>query len=384
MKRRLVITTEIIAPYRIPVFNALARQPEIDLHVIFLAETDPTTRNWKIYTDEIHFSYQVLPHWRRRAVGYNVLLNRAVTSALRSAKPDVIVCGGYGYLANWQALYWARRRNLPVFLWSESNLQDERRGTRLVEALKNRFVEACSGCVVPGKSAAAYMASFGVPRERIVVAPNAVDNDFFSLQAAAARSRAGELRQQFALPERYFLYVGRLIASKGVFDLLNAYGSLPADLRAKVALLFVGDGKEQAKLEERAAIIHPGSIRFLGFAQREQLAIYYALAEALVFPTHTDPWGLVVNEAMACALPIIATDVAGCTTDLVQDGVNGYVVPSQEADKLATALFYMAGNAQLRSQMAQCSARLIQSYSPELCAAGLGLTVGFADRVSRK
>ena len=73
MKRRLVITTEIISPYRIPVFNALAEHPDVDLHVIFLAETDPSMRRWKIYKDEIRFSYEVLPHWRRRVAGYNLL-----------------------------------------------------------------------------------------------------------------------------------------------------------------------------------------------------------------------------------------------------------------------------------------------------------------------
>src|SRR5271170_6796084 len=104
MKRRLVITTEIISPYRIPVFSVLAEHPDVDLHVIFLAETDPSMRRWKIYKDEIRFSYEVLPHWRRRVAGYNVLLNRGVVPALERAQPDVIVCGGYGYLASWHVL----------------------------------------------------------------------------------------------------------------------------------------------------------------------------------------------------------------------------------------------------------------------------------------
>ena len=67
MKRRLVILSEIIAPYRIPVFNALARDGRIDLHVIFLAENDPKLRDWVVYKDEIRFSYQVLPSWRQRS-----------------------------------------------------------------------------------------------------------------------------------------------------------------------------------------------------------------------------------------------------------------------------------------------------------------------------
>ena len=73
MSRRVVIITEIIAPYRIPVFNALAQHDGIDLHVIFLAENDRTQRQWLVYKDEIRFSYQVLPSWRRR-VGRHSLL----------------------------------------------------------------------------------------------------------------------------------------------------------------------------------------------------------------------------------------------------------------------------------------------------------------------
>jgi glycosyltransferase involved in cell wall biosynthesis len=370
MKRRLVITTEIISPYRIPVFNVLAEHPEVDLHVIFLAETDPSMRRWKIYKEEIRFSYEVLPHWRRRLAGYNVLLNRGVAPALERAQPDVIVCGGYGYLASWQVLGWARRGKRPVFLWSESNQQDQRRGMSHVEMLKRRFIGECSGFVVPGKSAAAYIATFGVPPERIFVAPNAVDNPFFAREALAARSRAAEMRRQLGLPERYFLCVGRLVFSKGVFDLLDAYSQLAPDLRAGTELLFVGDGLEQTELEARAAAIHPGVVRFAGFAHREQLAVYYALAEALVFPTHTDPWGLVVNEAMACGIPIVATDAGGCVVDLVQDGWNGYVVPKNAHEKLAGALTKVARSPDLSAAMGARSAQRIEQYSPHACAAG--------------
>ena len=74
MSWRLVILSEIIAPYRIPVFNALAGRGDIDLHVIFLAESDPELRDWLVYKDEIRFSYQVLPSWRQRFAGHGLLL----------------------------------------------------------------------------------------------------------------------------------------------------------------------------------------------------------------------------------------------------------------------------------------------------------------------
>jgi glycosyltransferase involved in cell wall biosynthesis len=384
MKRRLVITTEIISPYRIPVFNVLAEHPDVDLHVMFLAETDSSMRRWKVYKDEIRFSYEVLPHWRRRVAGYNLLLNRGVASALERAHPDVIVCGGYGYLASWQVLDWARRCKRPVFLWSESNQQDQRRGMPHVEMLKRRFITACTGFVVPGKSAAAYVETFGVPRARIFVAPNAVDNAFFSRQASAVRSRAAEMRRQFGLPEHYFLYVGRLISSKGVFDLMEAYSLLAPELRTRSELLFVGDGVEQPELEAQAAAIHPGKVRFAGFAHREQLAVYYPLADALVFPTHTDPWGLVVNEAMACGIPIVATDAGGCVVDLVQDGWNGYVVPRRAPDKLAETLAKVVSSPDLNVVMGARSAERIQQNSPQACAAGFVAAMEAAAAHSRR
>src|SRR5258706_3300786 len=94
MTRRVVIMTEIISPYRIPVFNALAQTPGVDLHVIFLAETDATMWQWKVYKEDIRFSYEVLTHWRWRGRGFNVLLNLGVTAALAKAEPHVVVLGG--------------------------------------------------------------------------------------------------------------------------------------------------------------------------------------------------------------------------------------------------------------------------------------------------
>lgn len=119
MRRRLVILTEIISPYRIPLFNALAQLAEVDLHVIFLAETDPTLRQWQVYREEIRFSHQILPSWRKRVGRFNVLLNRGVSRALATAAPEVILCGGYSYLASWQCLIWARAQKVPFFVVGE-------------------------------------------------------------------------------------------------------------------------------------------------------------------------------------------------------------------------------------------------------------------------
>jgi 1,2-diacylglycerol 3-alpha-glucosyltransferase len=370
-KHRIVVLTEIIAPYRIPVFNVLACDAGIDLHVIFLAETDTSLRQWRVYKEEIEFPYEVLRSRRWKLGKRNVLLNRGVGAALKAAAPNSIVCGGYNYLASWEALLWARREDVPFLLWSESNGQDERGGHAAIEFLKREFLKRCAGFVVPGKSASAYLQSLGVAGNKIFTAPDAVDNDFFARSAAAARHQERTLRTKLGLPPRYILYVGRLVREKGVFDLLDAYAQSDAGIRAEVALVYAGDGVARAELKARAREIAPGSVIFPGFEQRESLAQLYGLAEALVLPTHSDPWGLVVNEAMACGLPIIVTSVAGCAADLVEDGWNGYVVPPRSPERLSAALDTLLRDPKGNISMRRRSAERIENYSPEACARGL-------------
>ena len=373
---RVALLTEIISPYRIPVFSALSRLEGIELHVIFLAETDPTQRDWLVYKDEIEFSYEVLPAWRWRWGRSHILANRGMWSALQRFRPDSILCGGYNHPAFWEALTWARFHPAHFAAWIESTSREQRNPNVLADFIKQRFVRNCSSFAVPGKSSFEYVRSMGVPAERIHTAPNAVDIRRFAGLARSARQRAAQCRSELGLPARYFLCAGRVIREKGVFQLLEAYTQLAPELRSAVGLVLVGEGIAKNELMKNAAKVFPGTVVFPGFAQRDQLAAFYALAEALVFPTLSDPWGLVVNEAMACGLPIIATEVAGCTADLVHDGENGYVVPSANVGKLAEAMAIFARDPQLASRMGERSARLIEAFSPEGCAVGLAAAAG--------
>jgi 1,2-diacylglycerol 3-alpha-glucosyltransferase len=371
VKQRLVILTEIISPYRIPLFNALARHADIEPHVIFLAENDPGLRQWRIYKDEIKFSYEILPSWRIRFGSRSLLLNRGLGCALKTAAPQAILCGGYNYIASWQALGWAKTHKVPLLLWSESHQHELRRGHALVEFMKDEFIHRCSGFIVPGCAARKYLHLHGVRDEIIFTAPNAVDNDLFAASAAEARKNATARRRELNLPNRYFLFVGRFVREKGVFELLSAYAKLDKRLREQFGLVFAGDGVCRRELEEQASRIAPGMIRFAGFVHREQLASYYALAEMLILPTYTDTWGLVVNEAMACGLPVILSDAAGCAGDLVKENFNGLIVPSKDEFALTAAMERLATQSDVRAMMGANSLKLISEYSSEEWSAGI-------------
>jgi glycosyltransferase involved in cell wall biosynthesis len=377
MTRRVVIITEIIAPYRVPVFKALAQRKEIDLHVIFLSESDPSLRQWRVYKEEIDFQYQVLPSWRRRFGRYNLLLNSGMSAAMNRIRPDVIFCGGYNYLASWRAATWANSRRVPFLLWSESTAADSRRRHWPVELMKARFLRLCRGFVVPGRSSLDYLKGLGITEKQIFHAPNAVDTVMFSKLAGEARGRKSAVQARHNLPSRYFLFVGRLVEAKGVFELVEAYAQMHEEVRSQVGLVFVGEGDARIDLMKLSAKASPGKVQFLGFVHREQLPELYALADALIFPTHSDPWGLVVNEAMSCGLAVVATSVAGCVADLVQDGWNGFVVPREDPAQLAASMTHLAADSELRLRMGSNSWERVQAYSPEAWAGGLVEAVQF-------
>jgi glycosyltransferase involved in cell wall biosynthesis len=221
---------------------------------------------------------------------------------------------------------------------------------------------------------------FDIPDRRIFTAPNAMDLRFFAESSRRARQNPEAIRREFDLPDRYFLNAGRFVAVKGVLDLLEAYANLDATIRSSVGLVLAGDGVLKEQLARRAAQIRPGAVRFPGFMQKDRLPELYALADAFVFPTLSDTWGFVVNEAMACGLPVITTDVAGCVADLVQDGWNGCVVPAGDVSRLSWSLSKLATDDPLRRLMGERSTERIAGYSPAAWATGVAEAVAATNK----
>src|SRR5258708_33122733 len=158
-----------------------------------------------------------------------------------------------------------------------------------VEFMKKVFLRSCRGFVVAGRTSFGYVKSLGIQADRIFIAPNAVDTQLFAALAETARRQADEVRVRHALPSRYFLYAGRMVREKGIFDLLEAYAQLSPRIRAEVGLVSVGHGADRTELMELASRVAPGTIRFPGFIELASWPEFYAMACPLIFPTPTDP-----------------------------------------------------------------------------------------------
>jgi len=306
------------------------------------------------------------------------LVSDGLRQILERLRPSSIAVAGYAHPAMRTAARWARRTGTKAILISDSQARDVPR-RRWKERLKRAFVSRhFDAAFVSGASAAAYVESLGIAGHRIWRGYDVVDNAHFAERAAQARAKAATERGALGLPARYFLFVGRFAAEKNLAFLIEAFARACRDPAFEGwSLVLVGSGPLQADLAARAAPLG-ARVCWVPFQQIDQLPTYYGLAEGLVLPSLVEPWGLVVNEAMAAGLPVVVSHRCGCASDLVFPGVNGAIIDEKDAGGLAAALIALSKDEALRRRYGERSARLVESFSLETWAAALsdcGLTL---------
>lgn len=341
---RVTLVTEIPAPYRIPLFNALAER--VQLRVLFLAAQNPD-RPYRLHDDEIGFRWEVVPGVDAKVGGRWLVVNRGLWRRL--AGSDALLLGGWNQPAYWSAFAWARALRRPVHVWVESTPRDRR--PEAGGALKQLFARGATGFVVPGRESERYVRSIA-PAAPIAIAPNAVDNAFFA-------SRVGDrdqLRGELGLEGCVFLYVGRLSPEKGVASLIRSFAQVEG-----AQLIVAGTGPQEQELRAAA----PPGVRFLGYVDRDEMPAWYAAADALVLPSVSEPWGMPLNEAAAAGLPLVATESVGAAWELVDDGANGFRVPPGDDEALRASLGRLAADPDFRRRAGERSRELVAPLTPD-------------------
>jgi glycosyltransferase involved in cell wall biosynthesis len=202
--------------------------------------------------------------------------------------------------------------------------------------------------------------------------PYAVDNAYFARRAGAADLEA--LRREFNLaPERpVILFASKLQPRKHADHLLEAYVRLCARGSGRQPyLLMAGDGEQRSELEARARELALDGVRFAGFRNQSELPGLFALADVFVLPSRHEPWGLIVNEAMAAGCAVVVSDEVGASADLVTDGVDGFVFPAGDIGALSAALERVLANPGQARAMGEAARRRIASWDFEADVRGL-------------
>ncbi len=308
-----------------------------------------------------------------------------VHAALDEARPDIVAVPGWSARGALAALLWCCRTGTPAVLLSESTARDARRAW-WKELVKRRVVRLCQAAVVGGTLHRDYVVRLGMPPERVFLGYDVVDNDHFRLGAAAARSRAAELRDRLALPEHYFLASSRFIPKKNLPGLLRAYAAYRklAGRRAW-GLVVLGDGglrPELLRLREDLGLFD--HVQMPGFKQYGELPAYYGLAGAFIHASTVEQWGLVVNEAMAARLPVLVSNRCGCAPDLVEEGVNGFTFDPTDEEQLTRLLERLSGGACDLASLGDASGRKIGRWMPYHFAKGVACACDASVRSARK
>jgi glycosyltransferase involved in cell wall biosynthesis len=293
--------------------------------------------------------------------------------ALKRDRPDVVGVVGYARPECMAALSWATRRARPVVLLSESQRIDKPR-VWWKERVKSRRVRRCASALVGGPRHRSYLAELGMPEERIVLGYDAVDNQGLEAQAQAART-AG--RSWIPVAGRYLLAVNRFVPEKNLAMLIRAFGRVIEAMPAEQAwsLVLCGDGPERRALEalvERLGLA--GRVHFPGFLQEAELVPYYAFASAFVHASLSEPWGLVVNEAAACGLPLVVSDRAGCVETLVPDpiGTTGRRFDPGDLEGVVAAMSWVTSLSDAkRAEIGMRARDVARQWGPERFAEGM-------------
>lgn len=266
----------------------------------------------------------------------------ALKDCLEKLHPDVVFLAGYSLSVMRNAFVWCKRKRIATVLISDSNQFDRKRYVPL-EFMKSLIVKRFDAAFVAGKSSSAYIQKLGIPKERIVPGCDVVDIQAISGQAQCNQEDINQIREKWNLPSRYFLFVGRLIPEKNVVRLLMAFEKFLQRNEASDDwhLVLCGSGPEQEEIDHTVKSLpfeFQCRIHSYGYVEPKNVVDFFSGASFFVLPSVSETWGLVVNEAMACGLPLIVSNRAGSSYDLLCEGENGWIIDPFDIDRMAQVL----------------------------------------------
>jgi glycosyltransferase involved in cell wall biosynthesis len=372
---RVAIATNIVAPYRVPVFRRLADTPGWRLRIFTSAETE-FDRSWSVDTDDLDVVR--VPGISHVTQGRTRHLPLGLPLGLHRFRPDVVVSAELG-VRSWLAWLYCAAARAPLVLWTYPSRIEGQSIEGLGLTRRRALLSRARAVIGMGTQARQALVAWGAAPDAVHDAPNAHDQDGLrkALAAVDVESARLGLRAGLGCRDRIALYVGRLLASKGVALLLDAWDELPPDLRDEWTLCFVGDGPLEERVRHAAQTHRPGEIVHVPTVPATEVAAFYSAAELLVLPSLREAWGLVVNEAMASGIPVCASRLVGCADDLVREGKTGWLFDPRVSQEFSEAL-ERALTCPDRGVLGARARDLAAHFGPDAMAEGVRAAIGFA------
>ena len=342
-------------PYDISRVSALKAMWRGSIDVLYVGSN--LSQPWNIVPSAIQG--QVLP---KGLLHQLLTMGRAICALGRG---DIVHLHGWYPPLMILSMVIARMRGLRTVVESDTSAGQARGFKALIKRLSYPILFLLPSIFVPGGTRPArYLRSFGVPEKKIIIGEMSVDVEKMLAFQKDARDRLKKEAKSyygFSSLETVVLYMGRLESYKGVTDLLLAFDMLKE--AKNIRLLVVGSGSLEGEVVAAAA--QNDRIYFAGRLSDTEVWRSYLSADLLVLPSHFEPWGLVVNEAMAFGLPVIVSNRVGCLEDLVDDGNTGYVFPAGDYGELAEKIRACAIDQSRMEEMGALGLALISNWTIE-------------------
>ena len=370
--------------YFAPFYRRLSLEPDIDLTVFYCSRKGLDTYfdidfdariRWDI--DLLQgYKYEFLPNVCRNTEGHGffTLVNPSIIKRLKSGNFDAILIHGYQYSTNLLAVLGAKLSKTALFMRCDTHSLLRRSPVKsfLRKLFLLSFYNQFDACLAIGSRNYQFYNAHKVPREKIFLVPFSVVNQFFVPPSGFADDYKREIRADYNLPQKkpLILFVSKLQERKHPLHLLEAY----ALLRRKgldSALLFVGSGEQKEILEDYVRLNSVPEVTFLGFRNQSELPRLFSIADIFVLPSENEPWGLVINEAMAAGLPVIVSEEIGAVPDLVHDNFNGFTFPVGDIHTLSQQMQVLINDQELRLRMGAASREIIEDWDYERGVRGM-------------
>jgi glycosyltransferase involved in cell wall biosynthesis len=324
------------------------------------------------------YEWKVLPNNRKKPDLSNFFStsNPTVGSVLSEDRPDVVIITGWHCLSLLQALWASRKLGIPRIVRGESNSIAKR--AKWKSLFHNWLLFKYDAFLSIGKKNREFYLGYGISPERIFDAPYFVDNERFQSDYLKFYSDRFKIRKAWNIPDDAYCYLfaGKVEPKKRLMDLLKAL-DIARKVRADLHLLVVGTGPLMQEMQS-FAVARKLPVTFAGFLNQSEITKAYLAANCLVLPSDAgETWGLVVNEAMACGLPVIVSDHVGCGLDLIEDGVTGKVFPMGDISCLSKCLIELSSSNEVSAVMGNNARNRIAKYSVEEVVKGTIAAIEF-------
>jgi glycosyltransferase involved in cell wall biosynthesis len=360
---RTAIVTNILAPYRVPLFNNLSCKLNNELKVFLCAATEPN-RHW-VWPNNIKFEYEIGSTFKWSITPTHIFyLNFGLIRRLIRFRPDVIVSGGIGSVSL-MAYISSKLCGARLILWGEGIRGFDGLVGRMMWPIRKFLAKVADGFIASSTSAAEFFRYYGASDERIKISMITFDTEGFSRSLIKAKQSYSKVREENGLNSAVVLYVGQLESYKGVDLLLYTFQAL---LEKQIAahLFIIGTGRESKRLQSLVNSVYKERIHFLGTMQPHELISYFAIADLFVLFSRSEPFGLVIAEAVTAGLPVMCSRYAGAAYDLVEDGGNGYLIDPNDISTNSILMAKILSDDALRKRLRERSIEIARKCDLQL------------------